>query len=47
MNSPDTFRASLDHAMLERLTVHKGRRPAPGVDPRVDTLIGMVLSLTS
>jgi hypothetical protein len=47
MNSQDPFRASLDPAMRERLTVHKGRREAPGVDTRVDTLIGMVLSLTS
>jgi hypothetical protein len=47
MSSQDPFRASLDPAMRERLTVHKGRREAPGVDPRVDTLIGMVLSLTS
>jgi hypothetical protein len=33
--------------MRERLAVHKGRRTVPGVDPRVDTLLGMVLSLTS
>ncbi len=30
-----------------RLRVHKGRREAPGVDPRVDTLLGMVMALTS
>jgi hypothetical protein len=47
MSSNDPFRASLDGTMRERLAVHKGRREAPGVDPRVDTLIGMVLSLTS
>jgi hypothetical protein len=47
MSSEDPFRASLDGTMRARLTVQKGRRPAPGVDPRVDTLIGMVLSLTS
>jgi hypothetical protein len=30
-----------------RLRVHKGRREVPGVDPRVDTLLGMVMALTS
>ena len=30
-----------------RLRVHKGRRAVPGGDARIDTLIGMVLALTS
>jgi hypothetical protein len=30
-----------------RHRVHKGRRAVPGTDPRVDTLVGMVLALTS
>lgn len=32
---------------LRRHRVHKGRRPAPGPDERVDTLLGMVMALTS
>ncbi len=47
MTDGEPFRASLDGRMRERLMVHRGRREAPGVDPRVDTLIGMVLALTS
>jgi hypothetical protein len=35
------------HAPPLRHRVHKGRREAPGVDPRVDTLLGMVMALTS
>lgn len=34
-------------ATVLRYRVHKGRRTAPGVDPRVDTLLGMVMALTS
>ena len=30
-----------------RWTHHKGRRPAPGNDERVDVLLGMVMALTS
>lgn len=30
-----------------RHRVHKGRRVVPGPDPRVDTLLGMVMALTS
>ncbi len=30
-----------------RHKLHKGRREVPGVDPRVDTLLGMVMALTS
>jgi hypothetical protein len=32
---------------LKRHKLHKGRRQVPGADPRVDTLIGMVMALTS
>lgn len=32
---------------LRRHRVHKGRRPSPGQDERVDTLLGMVMALTS
>lgn len=32
---------------LRRHRVHKGRRAAPGPDERVDTLLGMVMALTS
>ncbi|MEZ5499872.1 MAG: hypothetical protein R3E77_10650 [Steroidobacteraceae bacterium] len=32
---------------LLRHRVHKGRRTAPGRDPRVDTLVGMIMALTS
>lgn len=32
---------------LRRHRVHKGRRRVPGADPRVDTLLGMVMALTS
>jgi hypothetical protein len=32
---------------LRRHRIHKGRRPAPGPDERVDTLLGMVMALTS
>jgi hypothetical protein len=32
---------------LQRHRLHKGRRAVPGVDPRVDTLMGMVMALTS
>jgi hypothetical protein len=32
---------------LRRHKVHKGRLPVPGSDPRVDTLLGMVMALTS
>lgn len=30
-----------------RHKLHKGRREVPGADPRVDTLLGMVMALTS
>jgi hypothetical protein len=32
---------------MRRHRVHKGRRAAPGPDERVDTLLGMVMALTS
>lgn len=32
---------------MRRHRVHKGRRAVPGPDPRVDTLLGMVMALTS
>lgn len=32
---------------LRRHKVHKGRLPVPGSDARVDTLLGMVMALTS
>jgi hypothetical protein len=34
-------------APMRRHRVHKGRRRVPGADPRVDTLLGMVMALTS
>lgn len=34
-------------AAMLRYRVHKGRRTVPGPDPRVDTLLGMVMALTS
>lgn len=34
-------------APLRRHRIHKGRRRVPGPDPRVDTLLGMVMALTS
>ena len=33
--------------LTERLKVAKGRRRAPGDDPRIDTLMSMVMALTS
>ena len=32
---------------VKPIRVHKGRRIVPGPDPRVDTLFGMVMALTS
>jgi hypothetical protein len=34
-------------ASSQRHRLHKGRRIVPGPDPRVDTLLGMVMALTS
>ncbi len=34
-------------AEVKPIQVHKGRRIVPGPDPRVDTLLGMVMALTS
>jgi hypothetical protein len=34
-------------APMQRHRLHKGRRVVPGPDPRVDTLLGMVMALTS
>lgn len=34
-------------APMRRHRVHKGRRRVPGTDRRVDTLLGMVMALTS
>ncbi len=34
-------------APMQRHRLHKGRRTVPGPDPRVDTLLGMVMALTS
>ena len=34
-------------AEVKPIHVHKGRRMAPGPDPRVDTLLGMIMALTS
>jgi hypothetical protein len=39
--------AASDRSPLRRHRVHKGRRAVPGPDARVDTLLGMVLALTS
>lgn len=32
---------------MRRHRVHKGRRPVPGADTRVDTLLGMIMALMS
>ncbi len=34
-------------ATLRRHRIHKGRRRVPGPDPRADTLLGMIMALTS
>ena len=34
-------------APMQRHRLHKGRRTVPGPDPRADTLLGMVMALTS
>ncbi len=34
-------------ASMQRHRLHKGRRTVPGPDPRVDTLLGMVMALMS
>lgn len=44
---PKKFQDELTPEMRARLLVIKGRREAPGVDPRVDTLMGMIFALTS
>jgi hypothetical protein len=44
---PKNFQDELTPEMKLRLLVTKGRREAPGVDPRVDTLMGMIMALTS
>ena len=38
---------SLPPELLTRLRVAKGRRKPPGDDPRIDTLLSMVMALTS
>lgn len=44
---PKNFQDELTPEMRTRLLVIKGRREAPSVDPRVDTLMGMVMALMS
>lgn len=44
MNKPA---AATARVRIQRHRVHKGRRPVPGPDARVDTLLGMILALTS
>ena len=41
------FMDQLPPEMRERLTVAKGRRHGPGSDPRIDTLMNMLMALTS
>ena len=43
----DNFQDQLTPEMRERLLVAKGRRHAPGSDPRIDTLMNMLMALTS
>ena len=47
MSKTEHFLDQLPVEMRERLTVAKGRRHGPGSDPRIDTLMGMVMALTS
>lgn len=47
MSDSDNFQSQLTPEMRERLTVAKGRRYGPGGDPRVDTLMNMLMALTS
>jgi hypothetical protein len=47
MTAPKRFDDELTPQMRARLLVTKGRRTVPGVDPRVDTLLGMIFALTS
>ena len=43
--SNDNFQDQLTPQMRERLLVAKGRRHAPGSDPRIDTLMNMLILL--
>ena len=43
----ENFQDQLTPEMRERLLVAKGRRHAPGSDPRIDTLMNMLMALTS
>jgi len=47
MSETSNFQEQLPPEMRARLTVAKGRRHAPGSDPRIDTLLSMVMALTS
>ena len=46
-NDTDNFMDQLPAEMRARLTVAKGRRHGPGSDPRIDTLMNMLMALTS
>jgi hypothetical protein len=43
----DNFQDQLTPEMKSRLTVAKGRRHGPGSDPRIDTLMNMLMALMS
>jgi hypothetical protein len=47
MSDMDSFQEQLTPEMKLRLTVAKGRRHGPGGDPRIDTLMNMLMALTS
>ena len=47
ISESDTFQDQLTPEMRDRLAVAKGRRHAPGSDPRIDTLLNMLMALTS
>ena len=47
VTNSDNFQDQLTREMRERLTVAKGRRHAPAGDPRIDTLLSMMMALTS
>ncbi len=47
MSDWENFQEQLTPEMRSRLTVAKGRRHGPGSDPRIDTLMNMLMALTS
>lgn len=47
MTENDNFQDQLTPEMKSRLTVAKGRRHGPGSDPRIDTLMNMLMALMS